>query len=183
MQALLDNWPAILGSICTLVIASLTFFNIRIARNSLKLMEQREKQRHPDLGLFHINSYAKRDREQGSRIYAVNIRISNRSDVDNAAQDLSLRIYFKRDGEITSNVAIPAIKSVERVRELVDIGSDDIIAVPCRIRGHDVVSGWALFEISDEIISGACIGNYEVRLVDTNNITSSFEILVMREMQ
>lgn len=147
-------------------------------------MEQRERLQHPDLEIFHINSYAKQDKEQNSRIYAVNIRISNKSDTDNTAQDLSLKIYFKQNSGITSNIVIPAIKNVDqRVRELADIGSDDIVAVPCGIRGHGVVSGWALFEISDEIISGARIENYEVTIVDTNGITSSFEILVMREMQ
>lgn len=177
-------WAAILGSIGTLAIAVLAFLNIRMAKNSLKLMEQREKRLHPDLGIFHIDSYVKRDREQNSRIYAVDTRISNRSDTDNSAEDLSLKIYFKRGDGITSNIAIPTIKDVDqRVTDLVGIGSDDIIVVPCRIRAHDVVSGWALFEISDEILDGSRIENYEAILTDTNNITSSFEILVMREMQ
>lgn len=183
MQDPLASWVVILGSIGTLVIALLTFLNIRIARSSLKLMEQREKRLHPELDMFHIESYAKRDKEQDSRIYAVNIRISNRSDAGNSAKDLGLKIYFKRDGGITSNIVIPTIKDVDqRVRDLVGIGSDDIIAIPCRIRAHEVVSGWALFEISDEILGGSRIENYEVILTDTNNIISSFEILVMREM-
>ena len=146
MQDPLASWAAIGGAIATFVIALLAWFNIRIARNSLKLMEQREKRLHSDLEIFHIASYAKRDRQQDSRIYAVNIRISNRSDTDNSAKDLGLKIYFKRDGGITSNIAIPAIKDVDqRVRGLVGISSDDVIAVPCRIMAHDVVSGWTLF--------------------------------------
>lgn len=184
MQDPLASWAVILGAIGTLVIALVAFLNIWIARKSLKLMEQREKLQHPDLEIFHINSYAKQDKEQNSRIYAVNIKISNKSDTDNAAQDLSLKIYFKQNSGITSNIVIPAMKNVDqRVRDLMNIGLADIIAIPCRIKGHDVVSGWALFEISDEIISGARIENYEVTIVDTNGITSSFEILVMREMQ
>lgn len=182
MQDPLASWAVILGSIGTLAIAILTLLNIRIARNSLKLMDQREKRLHPDLEIYHVDSYAKRDREHDSRIYAVNIRISNRSDTDNSAKELSLKIYFKRDEGITSNIAIPTIKDAgKRVRDLLGIGSDDIIPVPCRLKAHDIVSGWALFEISDEILSGSRIENNEVILTDTNNVTSSFEILVMRE--
>lgn len=68
MQDPLASWTAIIGAIATFIIALLAFYNVRIARNSLKLMEQREKRSLPSLQIFHINSYVKRDKEQDSRI-------------------------------------------------------------------------------------------------------------------
>jgi hypothetical protein len=183
MQDPLASWAAIAGAIATFVIALLTFFSIRIARNSLKLMERREKRLHPDLDIFYIESYLRRDQEKNSRIYAVNIRVSNRSDTDNSVKDLSLKIYFKRGEEIISNIAIPATKNADqRIRDLVGIDTGGIITVPYWVRAHDVVSGWALFEVSGEILVGSRIENYEVILTDADDSTSSFEILVMREM-
>ena len=135
MQDPLASWAAIAGTTATLIIALLTFFNVKVARNSLKLMEQREKRLQPSLQIFHINSYLKQEKEQDSRIYAVNIGITCTSDTDDSVKDLSMRIYFKRDGGIASNIAIPIIKDIDkRVTDLVGVTSDKILVVPLRIK-------------------------------------------------
>lgn len=183
MQDPLASWAVIAGTIATFIIASLTFFNVRVARNSLKLMEQREKRLQPSLQIFHINSYVKRDKEQNSRIFAVNIGITCTSDTDNSVKDLSMRIYFKRDGGITSNIAIPIIKDIDkRVTDLVGVISDKILVVPLRIKAHEVITGWALFKISNEFLAGSNIENYQVILTDAHDIESYFEIRVMQEV-
>lgn len=184
MQDPLASWTAIIGATAAFIIALLAFYNVRVARNSLKLMEQREKRSLPSLQIFHINSYVKRDKEQDSRIYAVNISITCTSDTDNSVKDLSMRIYFKRDGGIASNIAIPIIKDIDkRVTDLVGVTSDRIIVIPLRIKAHEVIAGWALFEISNEFLVGSSIENYQVMLTDVLNIESYFEIKVMREKE
>jgi len=184
MQDPLASWAAIVAAIATFIIALLTFFNVRVARNSLKLMEQREKRLQPSLHSFHINSYMKRDKEQNSRIYAVNIGITCASDTDNSVKDLSMRIYFKRDGGITSNIAIPNMQDVDqKVIDLVGVGADKIFVVPLRIRAHEGVTGWALFQIGNEFLAGSDIENYQVILTDVQDTESYFEINVMRELE
>lgn len=183
MEGSLVNWAAILGSIATLAIAILTFFNIRIARSTLKLIEEREKRLQSSLQIYNIESFVKRDVEQDSRLYANKIGITCTSDTDNSVRDLSLRVYFKRYGEITSNISIPAMKTIDqRVRELVGIEANEIITFPSRIRAHEVVNGWTLFKISNEYLAGSRIENYQVILTDAQGIESYFEIKVMREM-
>lgn len=183
MQGSLASWAAIAGAIATFIIALLTLFNVRVARNSLKLMEQREKRLQPALQLFHINSYLKRDKEQNSRIYAVNISITCASDTDNSVQDLSMRIYFKRNQATVSNVAIPIMKNINKaVTDLVGVNSQEIIVIPLKIRAHEAVTGWALFNISNEFLADSSIENYQVVLTDVYSKESFFEIKVMREV-
>ena len=183
MQDPLASWAAIAGTIVTFIIALLTFFNVRVARNSLKLMEQREKRLQPSLQVFHINSYVKRDKEQNSRIYAVNIGITCASDTDNSVKDLSMRIYFKRDGGIASNISIPTVKDInKRVTDFVGVMSDKILVVPLRIKAHEVIGGWALFEVSNKFLAGSNIENYQVICTDAHDTESYFEIKVMREI-
>ena len=184
MQDPLASWAAVIAAIATFIIALLAFYNARVARNSLKLMEQREKRSLPSLQIFLINSYVKRDKEQDSRIYAVNISITCTSDTDNSVKDLSMRIYFKRNGGITSNIAIPIIKDIDkRVTDLVGVTSDRILVIPLRIKAHEVIAGWALFKISNEFLVGSSIENYQVILTDVHDIESYFEIKVMREKE
>lgn len=184
MQDPLASWAAIIAAIATFIIALLTFYNVRVARNSLKLMEQREKRLLQSLQIFHINSYVKRDNEQDSRIYAVNIGITCTSDTDNSVKDLSMRIYFKRDGGIASNIAIPIMKDMEkRVTDLVGVTSDSILVIPLRIKAHEAIDGWALFEISNAFLTGSSIENYQVILTDVRESESCFEIKVMREKE
>jgi len=175
------NWAAILGSIATLAIAVLTFLNIRVARSTLKLIEQREKRLQPSLQIYNIDSFVKRDVEQDSRIYAAKIGISCPSDADNYAKDISLRIYFKRNGEIASNISIPAMKTINpRIKNLIGVESSEIIQVPHRIRAHEVVNGWALFEISSEYLGKSRIENYQVIVTDAQDTEFCFEVKVMR---
>ncbi len=184
MQDPLASWATIAGVIATLIIALLTFFNVRVARNSLKLMEQREKRLQPSLQLFHISSYVKRDKEKNSRIYAINIGLTCNSDTDDSVKDLSMRIYFNRDRGITSNIAVPNMRNVEKDDiDLISVESDKILAFPLRIRAHEVVTGWALFKISNEFLAGSDIENYQVTLTDVQDIESYFEIKVMRELE
>ena len=181
MQDPLASWAAIGGVIATFVIALLTFFNVRATRNNLKLMEQKEKRLQPSLQLFHINSYMKQDKENNSRIYAINVGITCNSDTDDSVKDFSMRIYFKRDSEITSNVALPTMRIVEKDDiNLVGVESNAILVIPLRIRAHEAVTGWGIFKVRDEFLAGSDIENYQVILTDAHNVESYFEIKIMR---
>jgi len=183
MQDPLASWAAIIAAIATFIIALLTFYNVRVARNSLKLMEQREKRLQPSLLLFHINSYMKRDKKNNSRIYAINVGITCNSDTDDSVRDLSMKIYFKRGSGATSNVILPTMRNVEKDDiDQVGVESNKILVVPIKIGAHEVVNGWGIFKIDDEIFSGSDIDNYQVILTDSQNIESYFEIKVMQEV-
>ncbi len=183
MQDPLASWATIAGVVATLIIAILTFFNVRVARNSLKLMEQREKRLQPSLQLSHISSYMKRDKENNSRIYAINIGITCNSDTDDSARDLSLRIYFKRSSELTSNVALPNMRNVERGDiDFMGVEPNKVLSVPLNIKAHDALTGWGIFKVSDDFLAGSDIENYQVILTDAQNVESYFEIKVMHEV-
>jgi hypothetical protein len=179
----LATWAAIAGTTVTFFIGLLTFFNVRVARNSLKLMEQREKRLQPSLHVFHISSYMKRDKEHNFRIYAANISITCTSDTDNSVKDLNMKIFFKRATGVISNIAIPIIQDIDpKVIELIGVGADKILVVPHRVRAHEAVTGWALFKISNEFLAGSNIENYQVAITDVQDVESFFEIKVMQEI-
>jgi hypothetical protein len=176
------DWTSILASIAALFVALLTFFNIRIARSTLRVMEQREKRLHPSLQVFHIDSHVKRHIEHDSRVYVANIGITCTSDVDNSIKDISLTIYFKRGGETTSNIVIPTLKDLNNLADFVGTNPNEIITIPKRIKAHEVVRGWIAFEISDRFLASSRIENYRLTLKDSNDVESFFEIKVMKEV-
>ncbi len=182
MQDPLASWAAIVAAIATFAVVLLTLFNILIAKNSLKLMQQKEQRWQPNLQLYRVDAYAKRFKGQGFRVYGVNLRISNKSDADNSVKDLSLVIYFSRSATVTSNVAVPLVTSDIRTRaDLIGKRQTDIITTPSLVKGHAVISGWAVFKIADDVLGHAPIEAYEVKVIDTHDLESTLEILTIAE--
>ena len=113
----------------------------------------------------------------------MHIGITCTSDTDNSVKDLSMRIYFKRSGATISNIVVPITENINRTATNLFPNIEQTFAIPVRIRAHEAVTGWALFQISNEILSDSHIENYQVVASDTFNIESLFEIKVMREME
>jgi len=182
MQDPLASWAAIGTAIATFTVALLTLFNIRIAKNSLKLMQHKEQRWQPNLQLYRIDAFVKRFKSQSFRVYAVNLRISNISDADNSIKDLSLVIYFSRSIPVPSNMAVPHMVSDLRTSaKFIGKSTSEIINTSSLIRAHGVAAGWAVFKVADEVLGDSTIQGYEIRAVDTHDIESTLEILTMTE--
>jgi hypothetical protein len=182
VQDPLASWAAIAAAGVTLVVAILTLINTLIAKDSLKLMQQKERRWQPDWEMYLIDAYARRDRERGLRVYAANVRICNRSDADNSIKDINLRVLFNRASADSSNISIPLQSDdISAQSALTGLQPDSVLRTPLYLKGHGVVSGWAIFGLHDDILRDADIQVYELKIVDTYNTEASLEILVMQE--
>lgn len=174
MQSSLASWAAIITAIATFIVAILTFFNILIAKGSLKLMQKKENRWAPFLELYHIDSFGKRFIERNIRLYLVKVRISNISDSNNAAKEISLIVRFHRNRDNSSNIAIPSLsENINYFAQLVNKNNNDILEIPLYIKAHTVKTGWIIFKIEDGILRDATIDSYDIKLVDTYNIEAS----------
>lgn len=183
MQDPLASWATIASAVVTLFVAILTLINTLIAKDSLKLMQQQEKRRHPFLEIYSVASFVKRFQQQEFRIFAVNLQISNRSDTDDSIKELNLLIHLTRNSGPRSSIAISHVSdSVRSIAELVGKAESDIIKVPVSIKAYEVIRGWALFQVSNEILRNDFDFTYEVKVIDAQNIESSLELMIINEM-
>lgn len=182
MQDPLASWATIATAIVTLFVAILTLINTLIAKDSLKIMQQQEKRRHPFLELYYVASFVKRFHEQKFRIYAINLRISNRSDSDNSLKELNLIIQLARNIGPSSSIAFSHVAdNMSSIAELVGKTVDEIIKVPTSIKAYEVIKGWALFQVNDEILQNDVDVTYEVKVIDAHNVESSLELMIIHE--
>jgi len=180
MQDPLASWAAIGTAIAGLAVALVTFLNILIARGSLRLMQRREERWQPNLRLHHLDAYAKTFKEQGFRVYAVNLRISNQSDVDNSIKDIVLSIAFRRPTSAASNVSLPCMTAdTDTASVLIGRNPIDMMTVPSLIKAHGLISGWTAFQLANDLVAGAIIDAYQIRVVDTHDIESALDILTI----
>jgi len=152
-----------------------------MARNTLRLMEKRERKLLPQLELYQNNFFEVQIDERNLKVYVADVRIANVSDSDNSIKELDLEVSFKgRNTEITSNVIVPAAKEPDP-ELLTSIGkhSEDVLSVPRHISAHDVAYGLVIFKIDSTILGDSIVEKYEFRLTDTHNMTSSFNVLAM----
>jgi hypothetical protein len=177
MQDPLASWATILSAIATFIIAILTYKSISIAKRSLNLMEMKERRWNPDLELYLGDTFIKRDENLNIRIYAVNIKITNKSDSTNSIRELILSIKFRRASKITSNILIPSVgENIEKFSKLIDKDSSNILSIPKIINGHEVVDGWAIFKIDYDFIKGTDIDYYNLKITDTYGHELSREV-------
>jgi hypothetical protein len=95
---------------------------------------------------------------------------------------MMLELRFDRGEGASSNISIPMMSDDASAQsELVGKTPSDILGVPLPITGHGVVSGWVLFKLHEKILSNVGIESYKLKVVDTQNIEASLEILVMQE--
>jgi hypothetical protein len=114
----------------------------------------------------------------GSRVYAILISLSNRSDSNNAiAQAMLLLTYVKSNGaQLTLKVDAkgePPNAFTEK--------SANHLRVPIRIDAHQTVSGWCFFSVDDAILEDSHIDRTQVAFVDTYGNESTVEPLIIRE--
>jgi hypothetical protein len=183
MENTLASWSAIGASIATLIVAILTLFNVIIAKNTLKLMQSQENSLLPRLELYIIESFLKKDLTNKSKLYAINLRLTNQSDSNDTLKDLEFVISYHRDPLIKSEAVIPIMSlktDLKLIRESTGI-KDEILRTPIEINTHGVITGWSVFEVKDEILHGIELDSMKIRIIDSYNKETILNIIHIQE--
>lgn len=171
----------IISSLATLVVAVLTLFNVLIARRSLNLLEAKEARWSSNFYLYHSDSYMKCFPSKDIRIYAIALKVSNRSDADNTIVDLSLFIRFNRGSACSTNLELPQVDGNSNGTTLLaGRKPEEILPRPLFLRAHGAQQGWALFQVEDTLLRSATIEVSEVRAADVHGQQVSLPITILR---
>lgn len=181
MKDFLTSWVPIISPLATFLVAIIAFLNVLIARKSLKLLELKEARWYPDFELYHSDSYMRRFPKNNLRVYAVDLRVCNRSDADNSIKELSMFVRFNRGGKVNTNLLIPQISGDPNgIIALAGRKPNETLSSPLFIKAHGVHSGWALFKIEDALLVDANIDICELRAIDANDTPFSLPIVIVR---
>jgi hypothetical protein len=158
-----------------LLLSVLNFFT---SRKALRISEQQEARRKPSVVAYLQDGYIAVGAKPGSRVYAILISLSNRSDNNNAiAQAMLLLTYVKSSGtQLTLKVGTEG----EPPNAFADKSANHL-RVPIRIDAHQTVSGWCFFAVDDAILEGSYIDRTHVAFVDTYGNESAVEPVIIRE--
>jgi hypothetical protein len=97
-------------------------------------------------------------------------------------KELNLIVQLSRDYGPSSNIAIPNIvDNLSRFAEMVGKNRDEIINVPFPIKAYEVIRGWALFKVNNEILQDEASRAYAIKVIDAHNIESSLPLIIFQE--
>jgi hypothetical protein len=158
-----------------LLLSVLNFFT---SRRALRISEQQEARRKPSVVAYLQEGYVAVGVKPGSRVYAILVSLSNRSDNNNAiAQALLLLTYVKsNDTQLTLKVDAEG----QPPNAFTDKSANHL-QVPIRIDAHQTLSGWCFFAVDDAILEEAQIDRTQVAFIDTYGNESTVEPLIIRE--
>ena len=166
------------AALASWVAAWFSYISARSSKHSLRIAEQQEKRRQPQLVPYLVDGYYKSISQDRFSIYAFSLSISNPSDIDNAIAQLELQLIY-----ITTTGAHMVIK-VQHEANLVDrfCGGDIVpLPIPARIDAHQTVAGWAFFKIDDLLIGDSDVDAYILILTDSHGAFSTVEPNMVRE--
>ncbi len=171
-------FAAVASAIAAWLALSLSVLNIFTSRRALRISEQQEARRNPSLVAYLQDGYVAVGVKSSSRVYAILISLSNRSDSDNAiAQAMLLLTYIKSgDTQLTLKVGVEG-----EAPSIFTDKSANHLRVPIRIDAHQTVSGWCFFAVDDAILEDSHIERTQVAFVDTYGNQTTVEPLIIRE--
>lgn len=178
MQLQFGDWVTIAAAFAAWVAAWQAFRSSRVARSAYQLALKQEQRLQPSLEVYIVDAYIRRRANPSRRLYVFRITISNKSFAGNGLKDLQLVVHCSRDHGPSSDIAIP--QKLE-LGEHLHISAADLVKVPAPIEAHTVMGGLALFEVHDEVLGGANVESYTLKLVDTYGNETDKETILLQE--
>jgi hypothetical protein len=156
----------------------LSVLNFVTSRRALRISEQQEARRKPSVVAYLQDGYIAAGVKPGSRVYAILVSLSNRSDNNNAiAQTMLLLTYVKDSG---TQLTIKVEAEIEPPNAFANKSANHL-RIPIRIDAHQAVSGWCFFVVDDAILEGSLIDRTQVAFIDTHGNETTIEPLIIRE--
>jgi hypothetical protein len=173
-----QTWAAAASALAAWTALALSIFNLRTSRLALRISEAQESRRKPSIASYLQDAFITVGAKPNSRVYAVLVSLSNKSDNDNGIASAALYLtYARKEGiEFTIKVSpenmVPNIFSDKSAKHL---------QVPFRIDAHQAISGWAFFAVEDAILEDTSIRATRFAFTDTHENETVVEPLNVRE--
>lgn len=171
---------AIISALAAVLSAWFSARATRIAQLSLGLAQKQEKDRKPSLDLYLIDSSYKRLKDRRTRVYIIQLSISNRSSMDNSVRRIDLTIEGKKESEGQTKTNI-VLSHTSTVASQISNLKRRAFLVPIKVGAYETAEGCALFEVKDELLSGLEIDSYLLTAVDSRGFQSQLEPIVINE--
>lgn len=157
----------------------ISFGSLVVSFLAFRLSQRQDDRRRPSLVPSFLNGYVQFCDEDKVRLYAFLLSISNPSDSNNALARAELHVTYKTLSGQPVTVQIPSSQVVGNgFSELEDFR---LVVMPARLDAHQTITGWILFRISESILSESEINCYSILLVDSHQIRTSVEPIMIQE--
>jgi hypothetical protein len=178
MMSNIQIFAAVASAMAAWMALLLSVLNFFTSRKALRISEQQEARRKPSVVVYLGDAYIAVGAKAGSRIYAILISLSNRSDSNNAIAQAVLHLTYVKSNRTQLTLKVGA--EGEPPSAFRDKSANHL-RVPIRIDAHQTVSGWCFFSVDDAIVEGSRIDRTRVAFVDTYGNESTVESLIIRE--
>lgn len=176
-----SDWVAVTAAVAAWLATWFAFRSAQASHKSYRLALEQDQRRRPAIELYLADSHFRTVPDGGCRIYVFDLVITNRSDAENAIQDLRLAVDYRRGHGPNSNFFVSHNPNV--AADLPDAASPPL-RLPSQLAPHGILAGRALFRVPEELIKAAEVDSYTLTIVDTYGIEVSREIVFLRrEMQ
>src|SRR5712671_4565898 len=160
MPSQIPAWISVAAAIAAWIAATISFFNVRTARRSLRLAEAQEERRRPVLTVYLGDGYVRFLTEERARLYAFLLSVGNPSDTNNSVADLALRVNYVTRKGLRTSIEVPRSPSSSPDQWQLDASA--ILESPTKIDAHQTISGWVQFRIGDDLLGDGIIEDYVI---------------------
>ena len=177
MELRFEDWVAIAAMCAAWVAAWQSIRSSRVARSAYQLALKQEQRLQPSLEMYIVDAYFHWRTNPSRRLYVFQVTISNKSFSGNGLKDLRLVVHCSRDHGPPSDITI---SHKFELGEQLHVSGADLLKVPSPIGAHTVMGGLTLFEVHDEVLAGAKVESYTLKLVDTYGNETDRETILLQ---
>ncbi len=174
-----SDWVAVAALAVSLFAAAQAFMSRRVSHRALAATLRQEQRAQSPLEVYLADAYIYRVRPQRRRVYVFRVVITNTADLANSVKAVDLEIRYHRGASVSSNVAVPhgvvaAESGIERPQ---------VLALPLSLPPRGVVSGAAVFDVSDDVLAGCDVDSYRLRVADGLGQSTEVEAILLQERE
>ncbi len=170
-------WVSAASALAAWIAAGIAWWIARATRKSLRLAEQQEQRRRPNLVLYLADGYSKFEKD--SRLLAFSISVSNPTDTDNSIAQVELQVNYTTSKSMCMAVKIP--NDGKLASQFGDQGLT-VLLPPIRIDAHQTIAGWVLFELNEVLFVDCKVDSYTLLFQDSHGVMVKLEHAIIREL-
>jgi hypothetical protein len=170
------DWNGV-SAVVAAVAAGIALWSITISRQALKVSLRTEQRAQAPFEIYLVEAYVRRSRRERRRLYVFRIVVTNKSDLPNSLRSVELNILYVRHDAAASTILVPHnAKDSAALRERVET-----LAVPSAVPARGVVSGVAIFAVTDEVLAGSTVDSYQMTVSDALSRIARLDVSILQE--
>lgn len=172
-----SEWLAAVSASAAVVAVGVAVWSLRTARQALAASLSQEARHESPIEVYLADSHILRLRSERRRLHIFQLVITNRSDLANSIRTLTLGLQYVRQGNPMPLVSIPHTAHPPRGEHK----TFEVLTVPFPLPPRGVVAGAAVFDVSDDVLSGADVESYRISVSDALERVTHLETIVVQE--